>query len=94
MSICYDDSIKTNSNFNYNSFLSLNPHKLFKTHAENYFYLDFIAKNSDRFNEKQQAEKELLIADKKMKYWKNHPDFDEKIETNIIAELKKKWKKT
>src|SRR6185503_14665593 len=46
------------------------------THYGNLRYLDFIANHPDAtFQEKAQARKEIVLAQRKMTYWKRHPNW-------------------
>ena len=69
----------------------LNPTTMYLKHLENYYYLQFIANNSDNFIEKQQANKELLMAEKKMKWWSNRPHFNDEQATKENNKMKKMW---
>lgn len=55
---------------------NLDATKHWLTHFGNHCYLSFIFKNSQDRTEKHQANKEISIADKKMAYWRRHPNFD------------------
>jgi hypothetical protein len=58
-------------------------------------YLDFIAVNSrSTFAEKRQAEAEILIAKRKLKYWKRIVDVQGNSVAMIsaIQSVKKQWK--
>ena len=70
---------------------NLNPTTMYLKHLDNYFYLKFIANNSDNFIEKQQANKELLIAQKKMNFWSKKPHINNTIVTKETNKLKKMW---
>ncbi len=49
----------------------------YMTHYCNMLKLDWIAKRSETpFADKYQARKELLIAERKMKFWERHANFD------------------
>ncbi len=93
MSIIYDESSVNTCSFK-GSIMDMNPHKPYKTHMENLYYLDFIAKNSKNFTECRQAERELLIAERKIKFWEGHPAMNPQEKERIINEVKKKWNKT
>ena len=65
---------------------------LYLRHYDSYLYLQFISKHSETTHvEKQQALKELTICERKLEYWKRHPNFDINIVTAGIQELKAKW---
>ena len=90
MSLVYDESVRTGFR-GFKNFHDMNPHKPYNTHLENWFYLKFIQTTSDRFQEKQQALKELDIAERKMTFWRRHPNFDVEVERKLIAACKKTW---
>ena len=48
----------------------IDPVFFYLKHYENYLFLKFIANNSDKTLEKLQAQKELLICDRKIEYWR------------------------
>lgn len=47
----------------------LNPDTMYIKHLENLFYLRFIERKSDKFQERAQATKEIEICNKKLKFW-------------------------
>lgn len=64
-------------------------------HLDNLLYLQFIATHRDStFNEKRQAESEIVIAKRKMKYWKQVADSQglSNEVLNITTEVKKQWR--
>lgn len=69
----------------------INKNTQFKKHLENLMFLEFISLNTKDFKEKHQAEKEIIIAKKKMIYWSRFKDFDQKQKELDTVELKKKW---
>ena len=79
---------------------SFDPHKYsglrqYEKHFGNLMYLDFIASNPrSTFAEKRQAESEIDIAKRKMKYWKRIVDQqgDSGSLLNVIENVKKQWK--
>jgi hypothetical protein len=69
--------------------------KQYEKHFSNLMYLDFIAVNSrSTFAEKRQAEAEILIAKRKLKYWKRIVDVQGNSVAMIsaIQSVKKQWK--
>jgi hypothetical protein len=60
-------------------------------HYENYLYLDFILKTSDRMAERQQAAKELTICERKLKYWQQHANFIQGQVLPQVEKMKKQW---
>lgn len=77
MAIFYDLGNAKNSDFNPSLIWKMNPNSQWANHSYNYIALEHIAKASNDFNERQQARKELEIAQRKMKFWERHPDFEE-----------------
>jgi hypothetical protein len=69
----------------------LDPNTQYEKHLQNWFYLKFIIMNSNNFQEKAQATKELAICDRKLSYWKRNPRFDHKRMISDTEALKKKW---
>jgi hypothetical protein len=63
----------------------------YRKHLENWFFLRFITEKSKDFSEKRQAEKELIICNRKLVYWAKSGSFDTKIADEDIATLKAKW---
>lgn len=70
---------------------SLNASKGYVTHYGNLLYLQFIVKSSDRISERQQALKEMQIAERKMAYWKKHPNWDRSEVEPEVVKLNKHW---
>ena len=64
--IIYTDE---NKKFDFSLMSRINSTKAYINHVENYFYLRFILDKSDNFIEKNQANKEILIAERKMLFW-------------------------
>ena len=63
-------------------------------HFGNLMYLDFIAMNPrSTFSEKRQAEAEMEIAKRKLKYWKRIADVQGQTDavTAAIQRVKKQW---
>lgn len=71
-------SVSTNepNDFTFNP-LNCDATKCFTEHYMNSLVLTFMANNGTIF-EKNQAIKELEICERKMKYWKKQPHFNEK----------------
>lgn len=68
-----------------------NATKHWVTHYSNFKYLRFILTNSKDFEERARANKEVQIADRKMRYWMNHPNFDRSIAEKEKAALDRQW---
>lgn len=89
MSFIYSDEPRSFSgNLN---IAAMNPHKPYRTHLENWYYLTFIKANSKDYREIQQAEKELVICQRKLDYWKRHPSFEPSVGAQITDDVKKMW---
>lgn len=82
-----------NQKFDYSRFsiVKLHPTACWKKHLDNYFYLRFILDRSDDRDERWVANKELQIAEKKMKYWEKMPEFDKDQAQAYLQKLKKTW---
>lgn len=62
-------------------------------HYSNYLLLDWIAKHQHTsFEEKSQARQEIIIAQRKLDWWKKHPNFDAKMAEHSAATLKAPYK--
>lgn len=89
MAICYDDSVRQPfSGININM---MNPIPPYLKHYDNLMYLTFLANKSDDRNERHQAAKELMICNRKLKFWSRHPDWNAKEAGPKIEEIKKRW---
>ena len=63
-------------------------------HFDNLMYLEFMAEKGT-IQEKFQAEKEMKEKClPKLKWWKNHPNYDEDKARKGIELIKKKWNRT
>ena len=70
----------------------INPNKQYKKHLDNYFYLRFINTHIDTsVQEKMQAQNEMLIAERKMKFWERQGTFSLQQKELDTLELKKQW---
>lgn len=74
--IFYDSGIAKNKDFNFGIIRKMNPNTQWSNHSYNHFVLTHISNTSENFNERAQARKEMEIAERKMKFWERHPDFD------------------
>jgi hypothetical protein len=63
-------------------------------HYGNSLYLNFIFNSSTDGVERRQANKEIQMADKKMAYWRKHPDFSLAIVEPKMKAEKAKWRTT
>lgn len=72
----------------------MNGTKVYLSHYSNLLYLHFIAEHQGTsFAEKRQAEKEIVLCEKKLEWWKRHPNYDQDEATRGIEKLKKEWKR-
>lgn len=96
MHFVYANNPTANDEFNLGRLLKMKqtPNRFYNSHLDNYFFLKFIIANSDNFVERQQAEKELLVAEKKMKYWEREELFDDAMQERDIKERRAKWELT
>jgi hypothetical protein len=66
--------------------------KGYLNHYSNYLVLDFMAKTSKDGREKAQARKELTICERKLAYWRRHPNFRLDEVTRGVEKLKAMWR--
>ena len=78
-------------NFNGGSLSNMNATRMYIKHLENYFYLRFIELQSDNRIERVQATKELVICERKLKFWSERDSFDRKQADDAKNEMKKTW---
>lgn len=63
-------------------------------HFDNLLYLEFIAGHSQAtWIERQQAEREIIIAKRKMAYHAKHPNWDQSAVEAGMVTIKRKWGK-
>lgn len=72
---------------------ALDPNTCYLVHFRNLMYLTFIFENSQDWIEKNQANKEIQIANKKMDFWQKRSGFDIKEIKNEIELERRKWRK-
>jgi hypothetical protein len=66
--------------------------RIWVRHFGNSLYLKFISSNPLATPaERQQANRELPIADQKMAYWAKHKNFDLQEATRETEQLRKQW---
>lgn len=66
--------------------------KVYLSHYSNLLYLKFVAGHSKTsFAEKRQAEKEIAICEKKLEWWRRHPNFNQEEASRGTIKLKKQW---
>jgi hypothetical protein len=90
MAICYDDSVK--GEFGGIDMSKIDATKCYLNHYGNKLYLSFVAKNGTQ-NEKWQAEKELIICERKLKYWERHRNFIGSAAVAGMEKLNKQWRR-
>ena len=94
MGIVYDTSSasgKFSGNFNPYNFDAV---EQFEKHYSNLLYLDFFASNPGAtFSEKKQAEAEIIIAKRKMKYWEKYAKAQGNLAMlqGVMKKAKKQW---
>jgi len=91
MHLCYDVNEKWAGGFMSRD--NANANKGYLRHYANYLFLDFIIKNSKNTIEKIQATKEIVICERKMKWWENLPLFDRAYVNDEMKKLRKDWDK-
>ncbi len=69
----------------------LNATKAYLTHYGNYLYLKFILDNSSDRMERHQANKEIVICDRKLSWWSKHPNIDRLQVEEGKKELQHQW---
>jgi len=90
---CYDD-VKSSGFFDPSVLSKVNPNAAYLKHYENFKYLSFLSIHETDRLLKNQALKELEIAEKRMKYWKNNKFFSEKQASEDRKVVDKKWNDT
>ena len=90
MGLVYDDN-PPRSNGNPPRYDTQDANKGYLKHYANMLLLDFIAKSTKDFKEAAQARGELLIAERKMEYWKRHMNYDQATVTRGIEKIKAQW---
>jgi hypothetical protein len=91
MFIVYDDQPSLPS-FKRFDFENANAVKQYLTHYSNHLLLQFIANHSQAsFSERQQARKELEICDRKLDYWRRHPNYNSALANAGVIQMNKEW---
>lgn len=61
-------------------------------HYDNYLFLQFVSTNPRSTDaEKRQARLELTICEKKLEFWRRHPNYDQDEALKGIQDLKRNW---
>jgi hypothetical protein len=89
---CYDtsSSMLKNDGAGFDP-LRCNATRCYLDHYQNFLTLTFFADNGS-VEEKAQARKELIICDRKMRYWKRQPHFSAKLSIEGRDALNRQWK--
>lgn len=66
--------------------------KQYLKHYDNFLMLDFLAKNETDRNERAQAEKELAICRRKLRFWQRQDNFNAERAREAALEKKRMWK--
>lgn len=88
MALIYDES-KTGKFAGFNP-AKCNATRVYMTHYANSMYLKFMLAKGDRI-ERHQASCELLICDRKLKYWERQSNFNENQAEKLMIKEKRKW---
>lgn len=86
----YDDEPKRKQSFG-GIPKELDPNVYWEPHCENWFLLKFFYQTSKLATERIQAGKELDIAEKRMKFWEKHPEFDKKKSEEFLSVMRTRW---
>lgn len=89
---CYDDNEKPFRG-RITPYADQDANRYWLQHYSNAKFLTFLLKNSTDAQEKIQASKELTLADKKMKHWRNHINFDLSHVTKETKKIDQQWEK-
>lgn len=65
--------------------------KAYLGHYANLLMLNFFAKQGTR-TERADAEKEIAICDRKLSFWRRHPNYDHELALKGVEALKRDWK--
>ena len=70
-----------------------NASKYYLNHYRNWMFLRFILYNTRSTPaEKRQANKEMVICDRKLEHWKKHVNFDMKVVEEGKCEINRQWR--
>ena len=70
---------------------AINSSQAYLRHFDNYLFLNFVAKKGP-FQERAAVEKEIIICERKLKFWQRQPNFDEKLVRKETERLIKNWR--
>lgn len=89
MSILYSDNVqKPDHGFD---LTRANATNQYLKHFANVMYLKFIANESKDPREKIQAAKEILIGERKMRFWERHPNYIKSVAEQEIKKIRDQW---
>lgn len=87
--LIYDETpLRTNSSL----VADLDGTAMFLTHFKNSLMLKFFLANGT-VQEKAQASREMVICERKMKYWRNHPRYIQEMAATGAEKIKAEWQK-
>jgi hypothetical protein len=69
----------------------MNANKHWLTHYSNSKYLTFFSQHETTLTDRLRALHELTICQRKMDYWKRHPNWDLSTLTSQIQQIDKEW---
>ncbi|SOC90063.1 hypothetical protein SAMN05216358_0082 [Rhizobium sp. AN5] len=69
----------------------MNGSEAYLRHYSNYLFLNFVAVKGTR-EERASVEKEILICERKLKFWERHPKFDAAYVQGQKEKLIKQWR--
>lgn len=93
MSWFYGSETASRRDFDAASLARMNPNTMWAKHYDNFLFLDFMARNGT-FVERHQAQKEIEIAKRKMKFWKHRPTFSVEVARAYQEKANKMWQNT
>jgi hypothetical protein len=70
---------------------AMDPHPKYLEHFSNSLLLRVIEKETNDFAERQQARKEQVIAERKMRFWERHPSFSYEAVRRDCERLRREW---
>jgi hypothetical protein len=99
MGLVYDDdeggTIRMRANIarNHKPYDELDASGFYVRHYSNLLYLQFISSNPRAtYSERRQADRELVICQRKLDHWKRHPNWRQEVVDPMIIKLKRDWK--
>jgi len=91
MGICYDDESSVRPRYR-GAVSTADPIRPYVTHYGNLLYLQFILRESTDRLEKRQAEKEVVICERKLAFWARQPQMLATEAANQVGALKAQWR--